>query len=208
MNGAVTFAQRLAERLVKRGHEAHVSAPAPAAGPGTRVENDITVHRVPFITVHRVPFRETPFLRQIRPDTVPVQSHLALRRTPAAAARGHSTTAVAANPFIPENLIGCTRPPSRLAATASQPAWRGLARIHRRAHLATVPTPRAVPLLPDHGLKAPVLTVSRGSDPERFSPPSPPREPGTVRVPFAGHSDQGKNVHDQAARRDPLEHTP
>jgi glycosyltransferase involved in cell wall biosynthesis len=207
VNGAANFAQRLAEGLIGRGHDVHVVCPATEAGPGTAVEKGITVHRVPS---HRTPFHPTfrvclpwqvsrpanRLLAELSPDVVHIQSHFSVCRTLARAAHRRGIPVVATNHFMPENLLGYTRLPARLAEAACRFAWRDLVRVFRRAHAVTAPTARAVRLLHDNGLDVPARAVSCGLDLDRFSQPAVPRDDAEARVLFVGRLDKEKNVHE------------
>ncbi|MDX6351859.1 MAG: hypothetical protein QOF84_6649 [Streptomyces sp.] len=207
VNGAANFSQRLAEGLLGRGHQVHVICPATEAGPGTTVERGITVHRLPS---HRTPFHPTfrvslpwqtarpaaRLLEEISPDVVHIQSHFSVCRTLAAAAHRRGIPVVATNHFMPENLLGFTRLPARLADAACRLAWRDLVRVFRRAHAVTAPTPRAVRLLHDNGLDVPARPVSCGLDLDRFSQPTADGGGTDVRVLFVGRLDKEKNVQE------------
>lgn len=207
VNGAANFAQRLAEGLLGRGHDVHVVCPATEAGPGTTVEKGITVHR---IASHRTPFHPTfrvclpwqtvrpvaRLLDRLSPDVVHIQSHFSVCRTLAAAAHRRGTPVVATNHFMPENLLGYTRLPPRLARAVCRFAWRDLVRVFRRAQAVTAPTARAVRLLHDNGLRVPARPVSCGLDLDRFSQPAADTGGPQTRVLFVGRLDKEKNVHE------------
>ncbi|MBV1942537.1 glycosyltransferase [Streptomyces sp. BV286] len=207
VNGAANFAQRLAEGLSGRGHDVHVICPATEAGAGTSVEKGITVHR---LASHRTPFHPTfrvclpwqvarstaRLLEVIRPDVVHIQSHFAVCRSLATAARRRGIPVVATNHFMPENLLGYTRIPARLAGAACRFAWRDLVRVFHGARVVTAPTPRAVQLLHDNGLASPAQAVSCGLDLERFAQPTKNHDEAGTRVLFVGRLDEEKNVHE------------
>ncbi|QQM46402.1 glycosyltransferase [Streptomyces liliifuscus] len=207
VNGAANFAQRLAEGLSGRGHDVHVICPATEAGAGTIMEKGITVHR---LASHRTPFHPTfrvclpwqvarstaRLLEVIRPDVVHIQSHFGVCRSLATAARRRGIPVVATNHFMPENLLGYTRLPARLAGAACRFAWRDLVRVFHRARVVTAPTPRAVQLLHDNGLASPAQAVSCGLDLERFAQPTKNHDEAGTRVLFVGRLDEEKNVHE------------
>jgi glycosyltransferase involved in cell wall biosynthesis len=207
VNGAANFAHRLAAGLAGRGHDVHVICPAPHAGAGEVTADGVSVHR---LVSHRTPFhpafrvclpwqirtRVTELLNQLAPDVVHAQSHFSVGRTVISAARAQGTPVVATNHFMPENLIGFTRLPGRLAASACAWAWRDLARVFRRAQIVTAPTPRAARLLAERELGDPALAVSCGLDLARFAQPTRPKSDDTLRVLFVGRLDAEKNVHE------------
>ncbi|WP_257155975.1 glycosyltransferase [Streptomyces sp. Ru87] len=207
VNGAANFAHRLADGLARRGHDVHVIAPHPGAGPERVTAGGVTVHR---LRSHRTPFHPTfrvclpPQIRgsaarlldRIAPDAVHVQSHFAVGRTLVGAARRRGVPVVATNHFMPENLIGYAPLPDRFAAAACKPAWRDLVRVFRHAQVVTAPTPRAARLLPEHGLGRTPLAVSCGLDLARFAQPAAERTDERLRVLFVGRLDAEKNVQD------------
>ncbi|MFB6551665.1 glycosyltransferase [Streptomyces sp. NPDC056405] len=207
VNGAANFAHRLADGLSGRGHDVHVICPATEASAGTSVEKGITVHR---LASHKTPFHPTfrvclpwqvarptgRLLEEIGPDVVHIQSHFAVCRSLTAAARRHGIPVVATNHFMPENLLGYTGLPDRLAGAACRLAWRDLVRVFRRAHVVTAPTPRAVQLLHDNGLASPAQAISCGLELERFSQPTQNHDKAGTCVLFVGRLDEEKNVHE------------
>ncbi|MFG2025675.1 glycosyltransferase [Streptomyces sp. NPDC048825] len=207
VNGAANFAHRLTSGLAGRGHDVHVICPAPHAGAREVTADGVTVHRLvshrtPFYPVFRVCLRwqirtrVTELLNELAPDVVHAQSHLSVGRTVISAARAQGTPVVATNHFMPENLIGFTRLPGRLAASACAWAWRDLARVFRHAQIVTAPTPRAARLLPERELGLTALAVSCGLDLARFAQPTRPKSDDTLRVLFVGRLDAKKNVHE------------
>jgi glycosyltransferase involved in cell wall biosynthesis len=207
INGAANFAHRLATGLAGRGHEVHVICPSPGTGPERTTVDGVVVHR---LVSHRTPFHPTfrvclpwqitrpatGLLDRLAPDAVHVQSHFAVGRTLAAAARRRAIPVVATNHFMPENLIGYARISGRLGSTACRLAWRDLVRVFHRAQIVTAPTPRAVRLLHEHGLGTTALPVSCGLDLHRFAQPAVSSKNGEHRVLFVGRLDAEKNVHE------------
>ncbi|MCX4537902.1 glycosyltransferase [Streptomyces sp. NBC_01669] len=207
VNGAANFAHRLAIGLAGRGHDVHVICPSAGAGPERATVDGVTVHR---LASHRTPFHPafrislpwqirgsvTRLLDRVAPDVVHVQSHFAVGRTLTAAARRKSISVVATNHFMPENLIGYTRIPDRIADAACRLAWSDFVRVFRRAQIVTAPTPRAVQLLHQHGLGSTARAVSCGLDLHRFTQATAKRGDEGLRVLFVGRLDAEKNVHE------------
>ncbi|MDZ5444445.1 glycosyltransferase [Micromonospora sp. 4G57] len=205
VNGAANFTHRLATGLLGRGHEVHVICPARESGPGSTLEKGLMVHR---LVSHRTPFHPTfrvcvpwqvarpaaRLLDEVAPDVVHIQSHFPVCRGLAAAARRRRIPVVATNHFMPENLLGYARLPAWLAGVACRLAWRDLVRVFHRAYIVTAPTPRAVQLLHEKGLRCAAEPVSCGLDLDRFAQPLLDGGDGRRRVLFVGRLDQEKNV--------------
>jgi glycosyltransferase involved in cell wall biosynthesis len=206
VNGAANFAHRLATGLAGRGHEVHVICPATGAGaervaPGGPAVHRLSSHGTRFHPTFRVclpwQIRGTAarLLDRIAPDVVHVQSHFAVGRTLIRAARRAGVPVVATNHFMPENLVGYTPLPGRLADAACRLAWRDFVRVFHRAQIITAPTPRAVRLMREHGLVGDaVFPVSCGLDLRRFAQPTPNNHGEGLRVLFVGRLDAEKNV--------------
>lgn len=79
-------------------------------------------------------------LRVVRPNVVHVQSRFQVGRDLLTAAVGVGYPTVAANHFMPENMLQHPQVPDVLADRA----WRDLVRAYGAADVVTAPTPRAV----------------------------------------------------------------
>jgi glycosyltransferase involved in cell wall biosynthesis len=209
INGASHFAERLARGLGGRGHDVHVLCPA------TRTRS--TTESVGGVVLHRVASRSTPFhptfrlcppwrafraaadlLDDLAPDVVHVQAHFLLGRGLVRAAGRRGIPVIATNHFMPENLYGHARIPSWLRASAARLGWWDLRQVFRRVQAVTAPTPRAVQLLTQNGVRG-AAAVSCGIDVDHFRRPLPhpnPRGSSVRRVLFVGRLDEEKRVDD------------
>ena len=212
VNGAANFGHRLATGLAARGHDVHVICHSPDRAPRTEVIDGLTVHRVPsygspFHPTIRgmLPWQESgpaaELLDGIQPDVVHVQSHFFICRGLIDQARKRGIALVATNHFMPENIFGYFKVPSRLQRTVGRVLWRNLVKHYTKAQVVTAPTPRAVQLLTDHGFRAPAIPVSCGIDVERyrrraqqFRRENP--DPETRTVLFVGRLDEEKHIED------------
>jgi len=185
VNGASTFAQRLASGLAAR-HEVHVVAP----GRGLRATVERVGSGVTSVTEHRMPAvpvvvggtglrfcppvglvrAVTKVLRQVRPDVVHVQSHFLLGRALVTAANRLGIPVVATNHFMPENLTHHVPLGSRVQQALHDWAWSDAAGVFTRADVVTAPTPYAAALAERAGIPGPVLPISCGMDLRRFAP--------------------------------------
>lgn len=184
VNGAATFAARLAEGLARRGHEVHVIAPSPTGNPGYANEDGVHVHRV---RAHRwyphptwticFPWETRPemsrLLDDIRPDVVHTQAHFVIGRFAFSLAHARGIPVVATNHFMPDNVRPYVRAPKSLVDAGAAAAWWDLRRIFETADHITVPTQLAADLLTENGFRAPVQAVSCGIDLSHFRESAP-----------------------------------
>ncbi|MBB2900814.1 glycosyltransferase involved in cell wall biosynthesis [Kineococcus radiotolerans] len=181
VNGASTFAQRLAAGLTAR-HEVHVVAPARGPRSTRATVAGIVEHRlraVP-VVVGGTGLRFCPpvglaraatrVLREVRPDVVHVQSHFLVGRALVGAANRLGIPVVATNHFMPENLTHHVPVGVRVRAALHGWAWADAAAVFTRADVVTAPTPYAAALAERAGIPGPVLPISCGMDLHRFAP--------------------------------------
>jgi glycosyltransferase involved in cell wall biosynthesis len=204
VNGAATFAARLAAGLAERDIEVHVVCPSLDRADDEELAGSVQVHRVasvrtPFHRTFRVctPWRVRKSLPAIfaaaDPDVVHVQAHFGVGRTVLAVARERGLPVVATNHFMPENLLAHGSLPTWSRRAVVEFGWRDVSRVFRSATVVTAPTPRAAELLQRRGLE--VRSVSCGIDLDRYATD---REPctGALTVVFVGRLDREKNVDD------------
>ncbi|HTI26817.1 MAG TPA: glycosyltransferase [Kutzneria sp.] len=206
VNGAATFAARLAVGLAERGHDVHVLCPSTNAHAGRATAGGVTVHRISsmgtpvhptFRICHPVQARRAAraLLDEIKPDLVHIQAHFIVGRALAHSARRRRVPLVATNHFMPENLHGYLPVPKRLRPLVSQLGWWDLRQVLRHADAVTAPTPRAVQLLADNGVPA-ATAVSCGIDLNRFPTAGSMPDHLIPHVLFVGRLDQEKRVDD------------
>ncbi|NYD22176.1 glycosyltransferase [Kineococcus aurantiacus] len=182
VNGASTFAQRLAAGLTAR-HEVHVVAPARGLRATTRrVPPGVTEHRLPALPVVAggtglrfcppvgLVRAATRVLREVRPDVVHVQSHFLVGRALVTAANRLRIPVVATNHFMPENLTHHVPLGAGAQRRLHAWAWADAAAVFTRADVVTAPTPYAAALAERAGIPGPVLPISCGMDLGRFAP--------------------------------------
>lgn len=182
INGASTFAQRLADALAG-DHEVHVVCPSTdrrsywiqVLAP-IRTPSGVQVHRVPSVPVGigRTGLRMCPqpwldrsleaWLREIRPDVVHVQGHFFIGRTMLSAAARLGIPTVATNHFMPGNLTDYLPVLQSGQRFVHRRAWRNAVRVLSRADAVTAPTAFAARLAEAYGVPGPVQTISCGLD--------------------------------------------
>lgn len=208
VSGAGRFTQRLAEGMVRRGHEVHVVCPSDD-GPARRtLENGVVVHRVrshncPFHDQLRIcyPWQARPdtaaILDEIQPDVVHVQAHFVVGRGLAEAAHRTDTPLVATNHFMPENVVGYLPVPEVVRKAISRWSWRDVARVFAHADVLTAPTQRAVDLLEGSAGLTGGMAVSCGIDTQKYADAAAEAEhSGAPTVLFVGRLDQEKRVNE------------
>ncbi|WP_291791526.1 glycosyltransferase, partial [Brevibacterium sp.] len=179
INGAATFATRLAGGLAARGHEVHVIAPSASGFPSTRDEDSVRVHRVrshhwPLHPTWMIclPWETRPELARlldvIDPDVVHTQAHFVLGRFAFSLAEERNIPVVATNHFMPDNVRPYVRAPRPVLDGATALAWKDLRARFQRADRITVPTQLASDLLTQNGFDRPIEAVSCGIDLEAF----------------------------------------
>ncbi|GHF83925.1 glycosyltransferase family 4 protein [Amycolatopsis bartoniae] len=206
INGASHFAHGLAAGLAARGHEVHVLCPATTKHDLTETAEGVVVHRIgarrtPFHPTFRVcaPWRVAKsvpaLLAAIEPDLVHSQAHFVVGRHAVRVTAAAGVPVVATNHFMPENLLGYGPLPRWSHRLFVRVAWWDLARVLKNASAVTAPTPRAVQLLGQNGVKAAATAISCGVDRDHFA------SAGTVTagapvILFVGRLDAEKNVHE------------
>lgn len=179
-NGQAIFTIRLAEGLVKDGHEVAVVTPSESLSLHRTLVNGVQVYQVraiPFQWLHPGAFF-TPLpgwqihaiMRKFRPDVVHIQDHYFLCRTVMQAARHMNIPLLGTNHFLPENLLPylATLPLSRNAKI--KVLWKLMRWTYDLLDIVTTPTETAARILKNQNLAAPVLPVSCGVDTHRFHP--------------------------------------
>ena len=166
VNGAAYHTARLVAGLAARGHEVHVLCPSQGHYDATVARERVTEHRLmSWRTPLHPSFRvcsplglarvAAAAIGEIQPDVIHVQGHFPIGRALSRAATAIGCRSVATNHFMPDNLLGYTRLPDRMADRLTRWAWRDATRVLDRADTVTAPTHTAVRLLRTHGLSAP-----------------------------------------------------
>jgi len=190
INGAATFAARLAAGLVERGHDVHIVAPAPSRKHGTWTETlegqPMTVHRLKswrwyphpwlrFALPWNIEQNSARILDAVKPDVVHFQSHIIIGRGLSNQAQKRGIRVIGTNHFMPENLLEHTLLPNFLRAPAVRAAWAAAARSFGRAEVVTTPTRKAADFLEHYTKIRDVIAISCGVDAHHYTPDFTPR---------------------------------
>jgi glycosyltransferase involved in cell wall biosynthesis len=190
INGAATFAARLAAGLVERGHDVHIVAPAASRRHGTFTEvlegQPMTVHRLKswrwyphpwlrFALPWQIEKNSARILDEVKPDVVHFQSHIIIGRGLSNQAQKRGIRVVGTNHFMPENLLEHTLLPKFIVPFAVRTAWAAAARSFSRAETVTTPTRKAADFLEHYTKLENVLAISCGVDAHHYTPDFTPR---------------------------------
>lgn len=208
INGAATFAKRLAVALTKRGHDVHVVAPAPDRHHGERREThdgvEFTVHRlyswpwpphpwVRYALPWRVHANARRVLDRVQPDVVHFQSHINIGRGLVDEAKRRGIRIVGTNHTMPENIAQhVTIFPKPIVDKLVDAQWRSAARIFGLADVVTTPTKRSSDYLEQMTGLSGVHSISNGLDASEYTPDFGPRTEN--RIVFVGRLDEEKHI--------------
>lgn len=174
INGAAQFGYRLAQGMLKRGHQVHVVTFRESGGPSSSgYEDGIMVHR---LRSHSVPTHEywriclpweikddiARIFDEARPDVVHVQCHYMVGKAVIEEADRRGVRMVATNHFMPQNLDPFLPFPKWFKKVVARNSWRDMGKVFRRAAAVTTPTPLAAKAMHEHAFLRKVLPVSNG----------------------------------------------
>jgi glycosyltransferase involved in cell wall biosynthesis len=194
IGGVPTVTRNLARGLAGRGHAVAVVAPSPTRhGHRAGVANGEAVGREaggqvavdfrgsvpwPWYEGQRLgilsPARAGELISAFAPDVVHLHSPLTLGAAARPAARRRHVPVVYTNHYLPLNVWPASAGAKRAAGPVSRARdaafYAYVTGFANRCDLVTAPTPTALRLLRDHGLRVPSKAVSNGVDLDRFSP--------------------------------------
>ncbi len=172
-DGGAQFERRLVLGLAADGHEVSVWAPATKFASYTETDGPYEIHRERAVTfwanqkykVSFLPFwHARTLIRAQRPDIIHIHNCYWMGLAAMFWARRYRIAVLATNHFMPENALLNLRGTEVLYRPLHRLIWSYLVWFHNRANLVTSPTPTAVKLLVDHGLKTRAEAISNGID--------------------------------------------
>jgi glycosyltransferase involved in cell wall biosynthesis len=179
-DGGAVFEHRLVHELIEGGHQVNVVVPGNSAHSYEEQDEASTIYRsasmkLPFTNgAYRVtswPLQAVRCaLKAQRPDVIHVHTLGPLGLVLLWRARRDHIPIVATNHLMPENVLMSL--PSFLKDNkyVHMLFWRVIVGFHNRFDEVTSPTPSAVQLLKEHGLKRPVRAISNGIDTSLYVP--------------------------------------
>ena len=179
-NGQGGFTMRLAENLVKRGHQVKMLIPSDrpksysVSIKGVQVEKVAAIHMsLVHPAIHLTPW-PAPRVRRIfqdfAPDIVHIQDHYLLCKAVVREAHRQRTPLIGTNHFLPENLLPFLIKFPHLRNLAGRLLWKMMLGVFNQLDAATTPSQVAADILDHQDIRFPVHVISNGVDIERFLP--------------------------------------
>ncbi len=178
LNGQAVFMVNLAEGLVRRGHEVTVMYPelrdSSHARNGVRLE---PVRSISLGSIHNESYAPFFFTRRVqrvfdtfRPDIVHIHDHYPLSWGVVAEAKRRRVPVIGTNHFGPASLEPYIPGSSVFKPLLDKLLWNWMLSLFRQLDFVTAPSPAAVKVLRQLGLKVAAEAVSCGTDLARFHP--------------------------------------
>jgi 1,2-diacylglycerol 3-alpha-glucosyltransferase len=177
LNGQAVFTTNLAEGLAARDHDVAVLFPEPRAL--SFVENGVRLEPVRSLDlsfIHTESYLPVFFGRvgrvfdEFSPEVVHIQDHYPLSVVVAREARKRGIPIIGTNHYSPASLEPYLPRAAWLKPFLDRVLWWWMLRLYRRLDYVTAPSPAAVNLLRQQGLRVPAQAVSCGTDLGRFFP--------------------------------------
>jgi len=175
LNGQAVFMVNLAEGLVGRGHE--VAVLFPDAHSYSEIRNGVQMEAVGSVSLGFIhgesyaPFIFTKVRRvfdSFQPDVVHIQDHYPLSVAVVRQARRRGIPLIGTNHYSPASLEPYIPGSAWIKSLLDRILWEWMLRLFRRLDCVTAPSPAAVNLLRELGLRVPLHAVSCGTDLDRF----------------------------------------
>lgn len=178
-DGGALFERRLAHGLIAKGHTVSVWAPGPSYTSYDEADGPSTIHRQKAITfvfntkykVSLMPFWDARHLiLRTKPNIIHIHNAYLMGLSALFWAKRYHIPVIATNHFMPENAILNLKGTKWIYRPLEIIIWKYLVWFHNQANYVTSPTPTAVALLTQHGLRRPVESISNGIDTAIFHP--------------------------------------
>lgn len=179
VSGVSVVAERLAAKLVKRGHTVAVMAPSDDRHFKQEERDGYTIYRIPS---EKNPFREdlrfTTFpypsvrkvLAEVQPEIVHIHDPAALSRTLVFLARRRSIPVVATQHFAFEYILTYVPALKVWHPLIEQVTKRSIYALYNKCAVVTVPSVSLQDQLFSPFLETPITVISNGVDTKRFKP--------------------------------------
>jgi len=178
-NGQGGFTLRLAENLVKQGHQVKMLMPSDRPKSYSVTINGVQVEKVAAIhmsmvhpAVYVTPWpapRVKSILQKFAPDIVHIQDHYFLCMAVAQEARKRHIPLVGTNHFLPENLLPFLIRSPLLRNLTARVLWKIMLSVFNQTDSTTTPSYAAADILRNQDIHFPVRAISNGVDTKRFA---------------------------------------
>jgi glycosyltransferase involved in cell wall biosynthesis len=174
-NGQAVFMIRLAEGLVRAGHEVMALAPSMRGVAQRELVHGVIVQTVPALHLgHNL--NVTAFsdgwvedtIAEFAPDIIHIQDHFFLNRTVLRIARQRNIPIVGTNHFLPANWSNNLYIPRSVQGVVHKAMWKDMLQVYNQLDAVTTPTETAVTILRKQDIRIPVKAISCGVDQEEF----------------------------------------
>jgi glycosyltransferase involved in cell wall biosynthesis len=174
-NGQAVFMIRLAEGLVRAGHEVMALAPSMRGVAQRELVHGVIVQTVPALHLgHNL--NVTAFsdgwvedtIAEFAPDIIHIQDHFFLNRTVLRIARQRGIPIVGTNHFLPANWSNNLYIPRSVQGVVHKAMWKDMLQVYNQLDAATTPTETAVAILRKQDIRIPVKAISCGVDQDEF----------------------------------------
>lgn len=179
LNGCAVFTQRLAQNLVKRGHEVAVVAPGLKFGDYLEKDqygvNVYGLRSIPIKVIHPnyrmmtkadISTSVLKIVTEFQPDVIHIQNHFSLGRACLRIAKKQGIAIIGTNHFMPENHLQFA--PKIAEGTMAKVLWNDFLRVYNQLDCVTAPSRAAAQMLYDVGYKKKAEVVSNGMEFDKF----------------------------------------
>jgi len=177
LNGQAIFTTNLAEGLAARGHDVTVLFPEPHDV--SRLQNGVrleTVAALDLSFLHTESYLPLTFgkvrrvIDDFKPEVVHIQDHYPLSVAVVREARKRGLPVMGTNHYSPASLEPYLPSAAWLKPLLDRVLWWWMLRLYRTLDFVVAPSPAAVNMLRQQGLRVPSQAVSCGTDLSRFYP--------------------------------------
>lgn len=174
--GMSVVIKKLAEELVKRGHEVSIIAPSTSWKMFKEVQEGITIYRVQAVLIlkeKRIWYAPAyiykneirSIIKRVKPDVIHVETADAVAKTTIDVAREKGIPLVGTCHFMGEHVLG-TIPffPKGISKVVENLYMKEAGKVFNKLDFLIVPTPMSVKMLQDNGVTIPIHPISNGID--------------------------------------------
>lgn len=179
-NGQGGFTLRLAENLVRQGHQVRMIMPSDHTASYSLSRNGVQVEKIaaihmsiihPAIYLTVLPDLDVKkIFEDFAPDIVHIQDQYFLCQAVVREARKRRIPLIGTNHFLPENLLPFLIKFPRLRNLVGQFLWKWMLDVFNQLDAVTTPSEAGAEILKQQEIQFPVHAISNGVDAERFFP--------------------------------------